>query len=196
MKRSARAAATLALLSMVPLASVYPGELDGSRASLRKQHRVARKNDFTFLRTASQVREFVRERRLVRIRPTANYGLGRVSFPVARPQVKLFLDRLGAQYRQATGDRLVITSLTRPISRQPRNASALSVHPAGMAVDLRVPRSVKGRRWLERVLLELEDESVLDVTREHHPPHYHVAVFPREYEKYVARLTGERASAD
>jgi hypothetical protein len=29
---------------------------------------------------------------------------------------------------------------------------------------------------------------VLDVTREHHPSHYHVAVFPREYERYVAAL--------
>jgi len=103
--------------------------------------------------------------------------------------VKLFLERLGAEYRAVTGERLVVTSLTRPLSRQPRNASRLSVHPTGMAVDLRVPKSKSNRRWLERRLLALEDNVVLDVTLERHPAHYHVAVFPREYERYVATLT-------
>ena len=88
--------------------------------------------------------------------------------------------------KAATGERLVITSLTRPLSRQPENASALSVHPAGMAVDLRIPASKWNRAWLEQTLLSLEDKAVLDVTREHHPPHYHVAVFPVQYEQYVA----------
>jgi hypothetical protein len=188
-KSTARAAATLALLSMVPLASVYPGELGGSRAALRKAHSVAKRNDYTFLRTAADVREFVREQRLVKLVTTKDYVVGNVSFPYARPAVKLFVERLAAQYRAATGERLVITSLTRPMSRQPRNASALSVHPAGMAVDLRIPSSAAKRRWLERTLLSLEDRVVLDVTRERRPAHYHIAVFPREYERYVATLT-------
>lgn len=190
MKRSARAAAALALLSMSPLTSVFAGELGGSLASLRRQHRVAKRNDFTFLRTAAQVREFVRKERLVKVVTASDYTIKRtVSFPYARPAVKLFIERLAAQYRAATGDRLVITSLTRPISRQPDNASALSVHPAGMAVDFRIPASARNRRWLERTLLSLEDKAVLDVTRERHPPHYHVAVFPTAYERYVATLT-------
>src|SRR6185295_8964622 len=114
-----------------------------------------------------------------------DYIVNDVSFPYARPAVKLFVQRLAAQYREATGQRLVITSLTRPINQQPENASALSVHPAGMAVDLRIPASAKHRRWLERTLLSLEDKAVLDVTRERHPAHYHVAVFPEQYENYV-----------
>ena len=166
----------------------FAGELGGSRAALRKANRVARRADYKFLRTAREVREWVRLERLVTLRTTRDYVVGDASFPYARPAVKMFIERLAAQYHAATGERLVITSLTRPLNHQPENASALSVHPAGMAVDLRVPSTAAKRRWLERTLLELEDRAVLDVTREHHPPHYHVAVFPAEYERYVARL--------
>jgi hypothetical protein len=59
-----------------------------------------------------------------------------------------------------------------------------------MAVDFRIPKSPAARRWLEKVLLELEDKVVLDVTKERTPAHYHVAVFPRQYERYVAALEG------
>src|SRR6185503_1553970 len=131
---------------------------------------------FKFLRTAAEVREWVRLERLVTLKNTENYVVNDVSFPYARPAVKLLIERLAAQYRSATGERLVITSLTRPLNHQPENASALSVHPAGMAVDLRIPASKKNRAWLERTLLGLEDKMVLDVTRERHPKHYHVAV--------------------
>src|SRR5437867_10314600 len=188
-KRCARAVLMRALLSVLPFASVLAGGLTGSLASVRRQHKIAKRNDYTFLRTAADVREFVRKARLVKFVTTKDYVVNDVSFPYARPAVKLFIDRIAAQYRAATGERLVITSLVRPISRQPRNASALSVHPAGMAVDLRIPSSAADRTWLERALLALEDKTVLDVTREHHPAHYHVAVFPREYERYVAKLT-------
>ena len=177
-----------ALVALTPAAPALAGELDGSRAAVYKAHRVARKNDFTFLRTAADVRELVRKGYLVKVATTRDFVVNKVSFPYARPAVKLFLDRLSAQYYAATGDRLVVTSLTRPLSRQPRNASAMSVHPAGMAVDLRIPKNPAHRRWLERTLLALEDHAVLDVTKERNPAHYHVAVFPREYERYVAAI--------
>lgn len=178
----------LALLVAMPTTAI--AQLKGSESSVKRQHRVAKRNDYTFLRNAAQVREFVREDRLERVRSNRDIVLENVSFPYARPAVKLFVERLGAQYRAATGQRLVITSLTRPKSRQPGNASELSVHPAGMAVDLRIPRSAAGRRWLERTLLGLEDRIVLDATKERNPAHYHVAIFPREYVKYVAQLEG------
>jgi LysM repeat protein len=102
--------------------------------------------------------------------------------------VKLFIERLSSQFRAACGEKLIVTSLTRPESEQPYNASDQSVHPRGMAVDLRVPGSSRCRGWLEDVLLSLEDGNVLDATRERNPPHYHVAVFPDPYERYVASL--------
>jgi hypothetical protein len=178
----------IALTLLIPAASAVAGELHGSRAALRRAHRVATKNEFRFLRSAKEVREWVRLERLVTLSTTADYELDEVSFPYARPAVKLFLDRFAAQYHQATGKRLVVTSLTRPLNQQPENASALSVHPAGMAVDLHVPALAANRRWLERNLLALEDRMVLDVTRERHPAHYHVAVFPEQYERYVSGL--------
>lgn len=182
----------LAALTVAPApASVRDttaARLRGSESSVVRQHRIARRNDYTFLRTARQVREFVREERLDRVISSKNVMVADVSFPYARPAVVLFVERLGAQYKAATGERLVVTSLTRPISRQPRNASELSVHPAGMAVDLRIPKSAANRRWLETALLALEDKVVLDVTKERTPAHYHIAVFPKQYERYVAEL--------
>ncbi len=135
------------------------------------------------------MREFVAEKRLVKLEGNRHYSIKRgTAFPYARPAVRLFVENLAAEYHAATGERLVVTSLTRPISRQPRNASELSVHPAGMAVDLRVPGKASSRKWLEKRLLQLEDKVVLDATKERKPAHYHVAVFPREYEKYIASL--------
>jgi hypothetical protein len=190
--------AVLALAVVAPAtATAAPTDTSSSRAQLRgsvssvvRQHQVARRNEFTFLRNSKQVREFVREQRLDKVTSSKNVEVANVSFPYARPAVRMFVERLGAQYRAATGQRLVITSLTRPISRQPRNASELSVHPAGMAVDLRIPKSPAARRWLERTLLDLEDKVVLDATKERTPAHYHIAVFPKQYERYIAELGG------
>ena len=168
-------------------ASPAGAQLRGSLFSMQRQHQVARDHDYTFLRNTKQLREFVEENRLVRLSGNSHYAIkSSVSFPYARPAVKLFVERIAEDFHAATGEKLVVTSLTRPVSRQPRNASELSVHPAGMAVDFRVPRKKAHQRWLERVLLELEDSIVLDVTKERRPAHYHVAVFPREYERYVA----------
>lgn len=170
--------------------------LRGSRAAMRKQNAVAQKEDFTFLRTTSQVRDFVAKGLLVPIESNDHVKLADVSFPYARPAVKTFIDRLGAQYHSACDERLVITSLTRPLSRQPRNAHDLSVHPAGMAVDLRRSRKASCRNWLERTLLALEAKGVLDATRERNPAHYHVAVFPGAYLAYVEKLTGDTRLAE
>jgi hypothetical protein len=165
--------------------------LRGSQASVRRQSHRADLNDFTRLRTPAQVKKFVRLGLLVPVPGNADYSLDDgVSYPVARPEVKLFVERLAHQYHAATGERLVVTSLTRPISDQPMNASDLSVHPAGMAVDFRRSRSGSARHWLERVLLSLEKRGVLEATRERHPPHYHVAVFPKLYAAYVNRIAG------
>ncbi|HEY8470326.1 MAG TPA: DUF5715 family protein, partial [Longimicrobiales bacterium] len=130
---------------------------------------------------------------LVEVRGNADYDLSRVSYPYARPEVRTFLERLGRQYREATGAPLVVTSLARPTTRQPVNAHALSVHPAGMAVDLRVPRDPASRRWLEDALVGLERRGLVDVTRERRPPHYHVAIFPEAYRAYAEERMREEA---
>jgi Family of unknown function (DUF5715) len=188
-------AAMVAAALVTTLCEAPAADLRGSTNSMRRQWRTARKNDFTRLKTAADVLRFVRAGRLVRVRPTRSVELARVRFPYARPAVRTFVRRLGAQYRVACGEKLVVTSLTRPLALQPPNASRLSVHPAGMAVDLRRSHRKRCRAWLERTLLDLERAGLLEATREHHPPHYHVAVFPRVYRAYVARRVRDAPSS-
>ncbi|MGH7856198.1 MAG: DUF5715 family protein [Candidatus Binatia bacterium] len=169
--------------------------LRGSHASLVRQRQWARSHDFTFLDTASDVRRFVEEGLLVPLSGNGDYELDGASFPYARPEIRTFVIRLASQYRRACGEKLVLTSLTRPSSRQPRNASRLSVHPTGMAIDLRRSRRQSCRRWLEQTLLALEEAGVLEATSERRPPHYHVAVFPRPYVRYVTVASEGEATA-
>ena len=164
--------------------------LRGSQASIEKQNNLARAYGFTFVQTAQQMSRLVNGGQLVPVSSSRHMVLHNVSFPYARDGVRLFVNRLSAQYYNACGEKLTVTSLSRPIDRQPPNAASRSVHPAGMAVDLRIPSKRQCRAWLERTLLSLEGKGVLDVTRERRPPHYHVAVFVESYHNYVASITG------
>lgn len=172
--------------------------LKGSSASMQRQYQTAVDLGYSFLQTPQAVTGLVSSGYLVKVTPTRHFDLHAVSYPYARPAVKTFIDRLSAQYYAACGEKMTVTSLTRPIDRQPANAHSESVHPTGMAVDLRIPRIGKCRSWLENTLLSLETADVLDVTRERNPPHYHVAVFPQSYETYLAGLEqsgGESATS-
>jgi hypothetical protein len=162
-------------------------------ASVDRQNAVAHQHDYTFLDTGARVRFFASQGWLVRVQSNGDFSLRGVSFPYARPEVELFIRRLGAQYRASCGEQLTVTSLTRPTSGQPANASDRSVHPTGMALDLRTPRSARCRSWLEGVLLSLERAGVLDATLERFPVHYHIAVFPRQYAAYVTALQAKQA---
>lgn len=191
---------TLTALFMVGVAVVVPSAADaqglrGSKASMDRQNQQARAHDFTFLRDGNQVRTFANSGLLVRLPGNTNYALNAVSYPYARPEVKLFVERLSSQFRSACGEQLVVTSLTRPQSSQPRNASSRSVHPTGMALDIRRHNTPACRSWLERVLLSLEGSRVLEVSLEQRPPHYHIALFPDPYRKYVAALGNKPAAA-
>jgi len=162
--------------------------LKGSPTSVEKQYRLAQSYGFNFIKTASEVAPNVESGELHKVSPGQYMELHDVSYPYAVSETRLFLDRLSQQYYAACGEKLIVTSLLRPVSNQPANAAALSVHPTGMAVDLRIPAKGKCRSWLEKTLLSLEKERVLDVTRERRPAHYHVAVYARQYETRVAAL--------
>lgn len=178
----------IAISAIALLACPVGASLRGTTRSLNLQNTQARDHDFTFLRTRSQVERFVANGWLVPVRGNQNFRLKGVSFPYARPEVKTFIERLGQQYFAACGEQLVVTSLTRPRNYQPRNASPRSVHPTGMALDLRRSRDKGCRKWLERVLLSLEQKGLLEATYERWPPHYHIAVFPEPYRRYVERI--------
>jgi LysM repeat protein len=196
-RASGRWAAIFVALSGI-LITVDPASaqsLGGSPASLDRQAAQARAHDFSYLETGSRVRTFVDAGYLVAVRANRDFEFYAVSFPYARREVALFIERLSSQYRTACGEKLVVTSLTRPLSAQPWNASDRSVHPTGMAVDLRLSRSQACRRWLESTLLHLEGAGVIEATRERNPAHYHIAVYPKPYAAYVAAVTGRGAPA-
>jgi nucleoid-associated protein YgaU len=170
--------------------------LQGSRASVDLQYRMAQAHDYTLIDTPARVRHFAEQGWLVPVRSGRDFVVKNdVSFPYARPEVKLFIERLGTQYRTACGEQLVVTSLTRPASRQPANASDRSVHPTGMALDIRYSWDGNCRRWLEGVLLSLERQGVLEATLERRPRHYHVALFPKQYGQYLATRSAQPAEA-
>lgn len=175
-----------------PLAAA--ASLRGSPASMVHQNEVARESQYSFLRTPAEVQEFAQKGLLVPVAGGAGYQVSRgVSHPYARPATQQLVEFLGARHLAACGENMVVTSLTRPQAGQPANAHALSVHPTGMAADLRVSRNAKCREWLESMLLSLESEGVLDVTRERNPPHYHIAVFP-SFQAYAAKMDASSAA--
>lgn len=166
----------------------YAQSLRGSTSSMDRQVRMAEVHDYTYIETPARVHFFADQGWLVPIKAGRNHSLHAVSFPYARPEVQVFIERLSRQYRSACDEQLVVTSLTRPQNRQPRNASDRTVHPTGMALDLRSSWDRNCRDWLERVLLSLESGGVLEATLERNPRHYHVALFPQPYASYVASL--------
>lgn len=185
--------ATVALLVFASVAShaEVPVTLRGSPESMVRQNRIARASDVQFLRTPADVHAAVDAGELVPVEGNENYAVNRISFPFARPEARLFLERFSEQYRAACGEQLVVTSLTRASSLQPPNAHQLSVHPTGLAVDLRISQSEDCRSYLESTLLTMEEEGVLDVTRERNPPHYHLAIFPEAYLAYIGEAPGD-----
>lgn len=163
--------------------SAHAQSLQGSRASMERQNRERAKHDYDLLYSAGSARKYIAMGLIVRVPGNKYYTLApTVSWPYARPEVKLFIERLAREQYGACGKPLVITSLTR--THIPSNGSKRSVHPAGMAFDLRVPQTAKCRASLNSSLLILERRRVAEATRERRPPHYHVAVYP-QYRRYV-----------
>jgi hypothetical protein len=189
-------AATIVGLSMLVVPSDGIAQsLRGSRASLDRQNRQAHLHKFTYLRRPGQLQRFLSAGLLVPVEGNEHYRLIDVSYRAARPEVRLFVERLALQHHRKCGTPLIVTSLIRPISEQPKNASARSVHPTGMALDLRRPTEPRCRSWLTTTLLSLENARVLEATLESSPPHLHVAVFPKAYVAYVARMSGRSKAA-
>jgi hypothetical protein len=161
--------------------------LRGSPAAMKEQNRVAQQHGLKFYRTSEDIMAAVERGDLVPLTGNANYEVADfVRHPFAHPAALLFVERLSAQYHEACGQKLVVTSAVRPAANQPRNAHALSVHPAGMALDLRVSDRQSCRAWLEDALMNMERRGVLNGIRERTPPHYHVALYPEQYMAYAA----------
>ncbi|MGZ8493048.1 MAG: DUF5715 family protein [Gemmatirosa sp.] len=173
---------------MVLSAVVRPAgaqSLRGSPESVERMYQEAQRERLPFSETALDVHLAAGSGSLVRLVAGRDVTLRDVTFPYVTPATQAFVERLGQQHRAACGKPLMITSAARPTTRQPANSVAQSVHPTGMAVDLRKPTG-RCLRWLRATLLDLEDAGVIEATEERRPPHFHVAVFPTAYTRYAA----------
>lgn len=185
----------LTLAATAPLAA--QNSLRGSPVSVDRMHRQALDHDLTFHRTPASVKKANESGTLVHLSGNRNFQMVNVNYPYVLPSTRTFVQRLGQQYRAKCGDKMVVTSGIRPRSFQLINGHEKSVHPTGMAVDLRKPRSANCLKWLREMLVSLEGEGVIEATEERNPPHFHIAVYPRPYERYVGGGRGEMlAQAD
>jgi hypothetical protein len=153
--------------------------LRGSRASVELMYASAHEKDLAFLHSRGDIYEAAKEGDLQLISISNDVTLQYVKFPFVLPTTLAFTDSLGAAFRAACGERLVVTSGSRPQNEQPRNASPKSVHPTGMAVDFRKPTG-NCLKWLRASLLGLEARGVIEATEERRPAHFHVAVLRQE----------------
>jgi hypothetical protein len=165
--------------------------LRGSRASVERIHRQALNHDLHFYETGAGVRRAVAAGRLVHLGGDRNYGVQGANYPYVLPATHTFVTRLATQYRSYCGEKLVVTSAVRPRSFRLLNSSEKSVHPTGMAVDLRKPARARCLTWLRTTLLALEATGTIEAVEERNPPHFHVVVFPRQYERYARGQGGE-----
>lgn len=197
--RIPRPTAFLVLLAALGMgaAPAAAQSLRGSPASIDRMYRQARGHDLAFHRTGVALRGAAHGGDLVRLSGNAHYRLDGVSYPYVLPTTRTFVQRLGRQYHARCGERLVITSAARPRSVRLANSTHLSVHPTGMAVDIRKPRTARCLSWLRETLLSLEGRGVLEATEENRPPHFHVAVYPTQYARYVGGgdTRGDRRTA-
>jgi hypothetical protein len=186
--------ALVALAAGAVAADASTASLRGSPASMAKQNMVAKDLGLKFYRTSADIHEAVLNGELEPLQGNEDYDVASfVSHPYAHPAAVLFVERVSKDYRAACGQKLVVTSAARPSSRQPRNAHKLSVHPAGMALDLRVSDSAECRRWLEATLMAMESDGLLNGIRERTPPHYHVAVYPEQFMAWAEERMAEEA---
>lgn len=179
----------VALLCVTLPASLLAQSLRGSPSSVDRMYGYAVDHQLHFYETSKGVKSAVAEGHFVRLAGSDDYTLSDVSFPYVRPATRLFVHRLAAEYHAVCGKPLVVTSAVRPEAWQPPNSTPESVHPTGIAVDLRKPHG-KCLSWMRRVLKSLEDTGVIEATEEHHPVHFHVAVYSVPYKHYVQRITG------
>lgn len=181
--------AALLIGSATP-AALAAQSLRGSAASVDRIHRQAVNHGLHFYETSAGIQRAVERGRFVRLRGNADYRVHNVTHPYLLPEAHTFVTRLAAQYRSVCGEQLVVTSAIRPRSMRLSNSVDKSVHPTGMAVDLRRPTNARCLSWLRTTLLALERGGVLEAVEERRPPHFHVAVFPRPYGNYVSRQGG------
>lgn len=177
----------------------FPDELRGSKESVQKMWDFATMHGLAFYQTPRDIDKAVTDGKLVPLEGDASYELTRgVGFSYATREAKQFVVSFAPQYMAACGTPLIVTSAARPSTRQPRNSNPYSVHPTGIAVDLRRPPAGPCQTWLRKALAELEEQGYIEATEERRPVHLHVAVLtePGKIAALPPVGSGQLANAD
>jgi LysM repeat protein len=175
-------AAAAALLALAPHVNAQragrePDALHGSKASVEKMYDFAQRYRYPFYLTPTTLDDAIAKGKLVPLTGDENYELTRgVGFSYSTVEAREFITQFAPQYLAACGVPLTVTSAARPMSRQPRNANPHSVHPTGIAVDIRRPFPGPCLTWVRNALAQLEERGYVEATEEHHPVHLHIAV--------------------
>ncbi len=176
-RRLIRALLLCCALSSGLAAGLHAQSLRGSQASVDHLYLVARASGLQFHANVRSARRAVAAGEFVPLSGNNDYTpKSSMSLPYATVEVRSYIEHLAAEYHAACGERLVVTSALRPMSRRPRNGSVKSVHPTGIAVDVRKPKRRLCRDWLRQLLLQHEREGTIEATEEFRPPHFHIVV--------------------
>ena len=152
--------------------------LRGSRAAVDHAYDRAKRDGLAFARSRREIERRAREGDYVRLNAaTRAYRLRGVTVPFVRPATRAFVASFGADYRRSCGEPLTVTSAMRPTTVHLANSVQKTVHPTGMAVDLRTPRNNRCRNWMRTALIGLERRGVVNATEERRPAHFHVVVY-------------------
>ena len=140
-----------------------------------RQFRYAEANGIPFARNERDYQDLVARGQFVRLRhPALTIAARR---PYVLPTTAQFIYEIADAFSGAGCRGLRINDAARLVSERPSNGSVYSVHPAGMALDLRVINlSARCYEVLTNILSMAEMRGQADATREHRPPHFHVVV--------------------
>jgi hypothetical protein len=179
-KRAGFAAQILGMLALgasTVASSAHAQTLRGSKGSVEKMYWFAVNHRMSFRHTPEAISADAARGRLVQLGGSLDYALaGGVGWPFVTPETKRFVELFAEQYSAVCEGPLMLTSASRPLNRQPRNANKHSVHPAGIAIDLRRPPRGPCLDWTRQALVELERRGIVEATEERRPVHFHVAV--------------------
>ena len=165
----------------------------GSRPKVQATYFGAVSRGVSFYDDMDDARAAIAAGRFVPLYGNHYYATYRMTLAYATPQAKAFIEWLAPQFVEHCDEMMVVTSALRPKSRSPRNGSQWTVHPAGIAVDIRKPRNQACKPWLRQVLLDAQNKGLVDATEEFHPPHFHIAVkkAPPPLERTVVTSGGD-----
>lgn len=191
---------TLILIAFAALTPqlAHAQSLRGSPASVDRMYYKAHARNLTFFKSAAEVAEAAEAGEVVLLRGNMDYAVVGTRVPYVRPETLRFIEALGAAHRQACGEPIIVTSGIRPTARKLRNSHEKTVHPTGMAVDIRKSPG-NCRVWLRKALLGLESQGLIEAIEENRPPHFHIAVYSAPASSRILaaadRSGGSRGSA-